>query len=151
MCIRDSRGSLQHRSAPEVSFRAPQHSRARSPHGTVATHSEWLPAPGRMGTASPASPRRVGAQRSRTVRNLRTDRAHRITTSDHLLAAHNDTSRRGHQPVLRCHYTNTPPGTKGLVTAIIDGGAIGLMASNAVPRTGDGDRYGFRFKGLRLL
>src|SRR5664280_923869 len=69
-----------------------QLSRARSPHGTVATHSEWLPAPGRMGTASPTSPRRVGVQRSRTVRNLRTDRAHRITTSDHILAAQNGTS-----------------------------------------------------------
>ena len=34
----------------------------------------------------------IGAQRSRTVQNLRTDRAHRITTSDHLLAAQNRTS-----------------------------------------------------------
>ena len=93
----------------------------------------------RMGAASPASPRRVGAQRSRTVRNLRTDRAHRITTFDHHRAAHNDTSRRGHQPVLRCHYTNTPPGTKCQVTAVIDGGAIGLVASSGVLRTGDGD------------
>jgi hypothetical protein len=102
----------------------------------------WVPPARRRqpGVASPASPRRVGAQRSRTVRNLRTDRAHRITTFDHHRAAHDDTSRRGHQPVLRCHCTNTLPGTKGQFTAIIDGGAIGLMASNAVPRTGDGDR-----------
>lgn len=74
--------------APEVLFRASQHSRARCPHGTVATRSEWLPAPCRMDAASPASPCRIGAQPPQAVRNLRTDRAHRITTCEHHRAAH---------------------------------------------------------------
>jgi hypothetical protein len=42
--------------------------------------------------------------------------------------------------VLGCHYTNTPPTAKGQVAPIIDGGAIGLTAANAVLRTGEGDR-----------
>lgn len=42
--------------------------------------------------------------------------------------------------VLGCHYTNTPVLVKDQVTALVDGDAIQLTGSNAVLRTGDGDR-----------
>ena len=42
--------------------------------------------------------------------------------------------------VLGCHYTNTPVLVKDQVTALVDGDAIQLAGSNAVLRTGDGDR-----------
>jgi hypothetical protein len=42
--------------------------------------------------------------------------------------------------LLGWHYTNTPAAEKSLVMPIIDGGSIGLTASNTVLRTGEGDR-----------
>jgi hypothetical protein len=42
--------------------------------------------------------------------------------------------------VLGWRYTNTPAAANSLVTLIIDGGPIGLTASNTVLRTGEGDR-----------
>jgi predicted MFS family arabinose efflux permease len=42
--------------------------------------------------------------------------------------------------VLGCHYTNTLPAAKDQFNAIIDGGTIGLTASNTVLRSGVGDR-----------
>jgi hypothetical protein len=42
--------------------------------------------------------------------------------------------------VLGCHYTNTPVSAKDQVTAVVNGDAIHLAGSNAVLRTGDGDR-----------
>ena len=42
--------------------------------------------------------------------------------------------------VLGWHHTNTPQTVKNQFTPIIDGCTIGLTASNAVLRTGEGDR-----------
>ena len=52
-----------------------------------------------------------------------------------MAVSHNDT-----RVVLRCHYTNTPGWENDQVTAILDGGPIGLAGANAVLRLGDGDR-----------
>jgi len=42
--------------------------------------------------------------------------------------------------VLGWHYTNTPTSTKDQVAATLDGGPIGLPATNVPLRAGDGDR-----------